>query len=346
MTHNMRNALTAVVAALTVGGCLTPTDDSAGKVQPDVGHLTTTIVEQHSEKAGLHPDQLQSAYPRLGSKERPLVVVVGIMGYPRYQSDLNTYNTEFGLTGVTITKYNQSGGSTAPSGFDLGFATASALGLQLAQSICAGDCDLSFVMSDSDGIEDGYAAQQQAESLTPDALITTFVADPSVGDGHTLSASVPHFAGAGTSGQFWWPANQAPVTAVAPTNLVMSNLTITSETATTEGGSGCTAFTKVTGEASNSICTNHATPTIGAVGSTNSPVSAVLPQSSSSSMWGTASGTVVSASVAAAQAAFNANLPLPDKFWAVQGNTSKLRAIPSGNFNLNIGNGAVKAGPI
>jgi hypothetical protein len=271
-------------------------------------------------RAGYYPCDLQSAYNLASSSASgggtQTVAIVDAYDDPTAESDLAVYRSAFGLTPCTTAngcfkKRAQDGSTTYPIP-DAGWAGEISLDLDMVSAICP-KCHILLVEATTDSGSDMFAAENEAATLgateisnswglPEDFRIITIEANFNH-PGIPITAST---GDAGYAGGVSYPASSQYVTAVGGTSLVAAtNSRGWSETAWSDGGSGCSAFiTKPTWQ-TDTGCTKRMVADVSAVAD---PVTAVWTYDTyQSSAWGRVGGTSVSAPIIASVYAISGN---------------------------------------
>ncbi len=209
----------------------------ADKVTPNA---TTTY------SSGYAPADLVKAYsiPRNGSTNT--IAIVDAYASPTAQADLNAYRSQFGLGPITITQYNQSGGTTLPAG-DTGWGQEEALDLDMASAACP-SCSIIYVGGNSASFADLSAAVKTAAAKGAKVISNSYGGSEYSGEVTAQAAyNQPGIAVTVSSGDSGFgaqfPASSQYVVDVGGTNLARSSTTRGfTETAWSGGGSGCSAY--------------------------------------------------------------------------------------------------------
>jgi subtilase family serine protease len=255
--------------------------------------------------AGLGPTDLRSAYGVTASgSANTVIAIVDAFGYPRAESDLATYRSQFGLPACTTAngcfrKVNQRGVQGSYPQTNVGWDQETALDLDMVSAMCP-NCSILLVEGDSATFANLAASAQEAATLGAHAISNSYGGSES---GSTSFESSYSFAGiavtvsSGDSGfgvQF--PASSPHVTAVGGTSLVRaSNTRGWTETAWSGAGSGCsTVYTKPTWQ-TDTGCTRRTVADVSAIADPNTGVAVFGPTSTRRSAWLVFGGTSVAA---------------------------------------------------
>lgn len=196
--------------------------------------------------SGYAPADLVKAYsiPRNGSTNT--IAIVDAYASPTAQSDLNAYRSQFGLGPITITQYNQSGGTTLPAG-DTGWGQEEALDLDMASAACP-TCAIIYVGGNSSSFADLSAAVKTAAAKGAKVISNSYGGNEYSSEVTAQAAyNQPNVAVTVSSGDSGFgaqfPASSQYVVDVGGTNLARSSTTRGfTETAWSGGGSGCSAY--------------------------------------------------------------------------------------------------------
>ena len=223
------------------------------------------------------PSYLQSAYnlPCLSATSASCpgagetVAVVDAYDDPTAASDLAAYRSLFGLPATTLTKVNQTGGSSYPAA-NSGWAEEISLDLDMISAICP-NCHIILVEANSNSFSDldtavEYAATRGVVAISNSYGGSEFSAETSTANDQSVYShpGIAVTASAGDSGYgVEFPAASQYVTAVGGTTLTQTgnagsrNAT---ETVWSGTGSGCSAYeTKPTWQTTDSDCLSHRT---------------------------------------------------------------------------------------
>jgi hypothetical protein len=220
--------------------------NSAGQIAPNVA------------PSGYGPVQFQTAYGLTAAAAAPtsrIIAIVDAFDDPSAKSDLDTFNTTYGLAAFPtcsgssnvgcFRKVNQNGGSTPPA-VDGDWAVEISLDVQVAHALCP-NCGILLVEADSNFDSDLYTAVDYAAAH---ANVVSNSWGGSEYQGQTSDDS--HFNHPGvaitvSSGDFGfgveYPSSSRYVTSVGGTTLTLNgNNTRLSETVWDGAGSGCSTM--------------------------------------------------------------------------------------------------------
>ncbi|HSX41985.1 MAG TPA: S53 family peptidase [Candidatus Saccharimonadales bacterium] len=206
---------------------------------------------------GYGPAQFRGGYGVSGVSANPVTIaVVDAYGDSSIKSNLNTYDTAYGLPSfpsctATITtscfkKVNQRGGSSYPAN-DGGWALETALDVETVHAMCQ-NCKLLLVEADTASLTNLMIAEDEARALGAKVISNSFGGSETSGetatDSHFNHPGVAFTVSSGDSGYgVEYPAASQFVTAVGGTSLHLnSNNTWQSETVWSGAGSGCSGF--------------------------------------------------------------------------------------------------------
>jgi subtilase family serine protease len=182
--------------------------------------------------------------------------IVDAYNDPTIESDLGTYDTQYGLPACTTAngcfkKVDQNGGTNYPR-TNAGWALEISLDVETAHEICQ-TCKILLVEASSNSLSNLAAAVQEAARLGATEISNSYGGSESSG-GASYDSSFTHTgiavtASSGDTGNaVEYPAASPDVVAVGGTTLhLTSSNTYNSESAWSSGGSGCSAY-----EAANS----------------------------------------------------------------------------------------------
>jgi hypothetical protein len=214
------------------------------------------LVQNASPPSGAHtPAQIQQAYQFnkigfngvAGNGSGETIAIVDAYDDPNIQSDLNTFDTQFGLPATTVTRVNQTGGTTLP-GVDStgGWELEESLDFEWAHAMAPGAKILlveANSSSDSDLLPAVSYAAAHANVVSMSWGGGEFSGESSY-DSDFNHAGVAFVASSGDSGApISWPAASPNVLAVGGTSLTLgSGGTYSSETGWSGSGGGPSAY--------------------------------------------------------------------------------------------------------
>jgi subtilase family serine protease len=223
--------------------------------------------------SGYGPDQLRTAYGLVaaaGQQTTAVVAIVDAYDDPTAKSDLDTYNTTFGLPAFPtcsgssnagcFRKVNQTGGTSYPS-TDGGWALEISLDVQTVHALCP-NCGILLVEANSSNVTDLYAAEDYAAGhatvVSNSWGLSEYNGETSA-DGHFNHPGVAITFSTGDGGYgVQYPAASRYVTAVGGTTLNLNaDNTRSSETAWDGAGSGCSAYETKPSWQTDSGCTRR-----------------------------------------------------------------------------------------
>jgi hypothetical protein len=218
--------------------------------------VTGPLVQYTTPPAGAYmPAQVQQAYQFnkvsfngvAGTGTGETIAIVDAYDDPNIQSDLNTFDTQFGLPATTITKVNETGGTTLPSADSTGgWELEESLDVEWAHAMAPGAKILLVEASssnDSDLLSGVSYAAAHANVVSMSWGGGEFSGESSY-DSYFSHAGVAFVASSGDSGApISWPAASPNVLAVGGTALTLgSGGTYSSETGWSGSGGGPSAY--------------------------------------------------------------------------------------------------------
>jgi subtilase family serine protease len=288
-----------------------------------VDHVRRGRVRHQSNPVGYGPADLAAAYalPTTRAGAGQTVAVVDAYDAPTAEQDLATYRAEFGLPACTTAnhcfrKVDQNGGRGYPDP-DGGWAQEISLDLDMVSAACP-LCQILLVEAKSASMANLGAAVNTAVQLGADAVSNSYggpdANDRSYGR-YYHHPGVAITASAGDSGYgASYPASSKWVTAVGGTTLTRSSTSRGfTETAWSDGGSGCSAVNRAGWQ--DSTVTGCAGRAIADVAAVADPATGVAVYDSypfeQTSGWLTFGGT-------------SASSPLVAGVYALAGNTTQI----------------------
>jgi subtilase family serine protease len=216
-----------------------------------VGNYATT------SPSGYSPATIKNAYgftTSLTAGTGKTIAIVDAYNDPNAESDLNVFSSQFGLPSCTTAngcfkKVNQSGGSTYPK-TDPGWSLEISLDVQWAHAIAPG-AKILLVEASSSSFTNLLAAEDYARThaqyVSNSWGGSEFSGEASY-DSHFVQSGVSFFVSAGDAGlPAEYPSSSPNVISVGGTNLKLTGSgTISSETAWSSGGGGCSVYETAT----------------------------------------------------------------------------------------------------
>lgn len=319
-------------------GCLS-------RVKTDKSGTVTT----NALPSGLNPTQFRTAYNLPSTSSNPgTIAIVAAYNHPNIKSDLDTYNSTFGLPAFpscskTITKscfqkVNQRGSTTSFPATNAGWALEIAMDVEVAHQACP-SCKLILVEANDTSYTNMMAAVDQAVRLGAKVVSNSWGGSEFSGettyDSHFNKPGVAFTFSSGDSGfGTLYPAASKYVTAVGGTTLTLnSDGTRLSETAWSGAGSGCSLYeTKPTFQKD----TGCAKRTIADVSAVADPITGAAVYSSvvyqNQSGWFTVGGTSLSAPIIAGIYGLANNVPS-----TIMANTLPYKATSANLFDVTSG---------
>jgi uncharacterized delta-60 repeat protein len=202
------------------------------------------------------PSQIQKAYGfsniKLGNiggdGTGQTIAIVDAYDDPNIQSDLNTFDTQFGLPSATVTRVNQTGGTSyPPTDFSGNWETEESLDVEWAHAIAPG-AQLLLVEANTNANDDLMTAVLYAAKHA--SVVSMSWGGPEyadqlglTNDGRFNVPGVTFVASSGDTGApASWPATSPNVLAVGGTSLILdANNNWSSESAWTGSGGGPSA---------------------------------------------------------------------------------------------------------
>jgi subtilase family serine protease len=273
-----------------------------------------------TSSGALTPADVRAAYNLTSaSSGGKTVAIVDAYGYPKAESDLAVYRSQYGLPACTVangclTIVDQNGGSNLPK-YNYGWAGEQALDLDAVSATCP-DCKILLVQASSASLTDlGTAVNTAARWAGVVAISNSYgggdLADSSYGSyynhpGIAVTASTGDNGYQGAS----YPASSHYVTAVGGTTLQpATNARGWSETVWSGAGSGCTTLNSApTGQsASVTGCSGRAMADVAAVADPNTGLQVYGPTRLRGSAWQQYGGTSLSSPIIASVYAMSGN---------------------------------------
>lgn len=205
---------------------------------------------------GYGPTNFYNAYHVSARSASPTTIaIIDAYDAPNIKADLDVYNRTYGLpnflsctsSGQTscFTKINQRGQTAYPK-VNSGWAVEISLDVETAHAMCQ-NCRLVLVEADSPSLADLGVAVDQAVAQGARVVSNSYggpeSSNESAFDGHYHRAGVTMVVSSGDSGfGGTYPAASPYVVAVGGTTLRMNGAQVTSETAWSKSGSGCSAY--------------------------------------------------------------------------------------------------------
>jgi subtilase family serine protease len=201
--------------------------------------------------SGYGPQDLWSAYDLASAVtggSGATVAIVDAYDNPNLAADLAVYRSTYGLSacsGSCLTKVNQTGGSSLPSG-NTGWGAEEALDVDIASAICP-NCNIVVVEADSSSSGDLLKAVSEARKLGATTISNSYAGSEYPGEqdkGSPYDAKRPVTASGGSDGP-GFPAASAYVTSVGGTTLEKGGGSRGwTETAWGSAGGGCSEYIK------------------------------------------------------------------------------------------------------
>jgi len=241
--------------------------------------------------SGYGPTQLRTAYNlSAASGSNRLIAVVDAYNHPNIKSDLDKYNSTFGLpffpscsgsiTNSSVPcfqKVNQNGLTSSYPSTNAGWALEIALDVEVAHAMCP-DCRLLLVEANSASYSNLMTAVDTAVNMGAYVVSNSYGSNEFSGesfyDSHFQSAVNKGTAVTFSSGDSGYgadyPAASPLVTAVGGTSLYINgDYTYNSEAAWSGSGSGCSAYEAKPSWQHDSNCSNRTMADVSAVADPN-----------------------------------------------------------------------------
>ena len=255
----MRSALTGMVAAVILGfaAILGATTTQA---QPPLGQEAPPPHRVHGNAStsptGLSPATIKAAYNFPTSATAgagKTIAIVDAYDDPTAEKDLAVFSTKYGLPPCTTAngcfkKVSQNGASNFPR-TDAGWALEISLDVQWAHAIAPG-AKILLVEARTASLSDLLTAENYAKThaqYVSNSWGASEFSSEAAYDGYFSQPGVSFFVSSGDSGlPAQWPSSSPNVISVGGTTLNFSNGNLTSETAWSSGGGGCSAYASAT----------------------------------------------------------------------------------------------------
>jgi subtilase family serine protease len=271
------------------------------------GNIITRAASKAVTPSGYAPSDLRSAYRVTGSGSSSTVIaIVDAYGYTNAEANLDVYRAQYGLPACTsangcFAKYNERGIESAYPAQNLGWEQETSLDLAMASAMCP-NCKIVLIEANSDSYNDLATAENLAASLHAHVISNSYGGAESGTQSiesaynHAGIAITASTGDSGYSAGPQFPATSPHVTAVGGTSLYRaSNSRGWSETAWSDGGSGCS---KVYGKPTwqhDPLCTMRMEADVSAIADPSTGVAVYGPVSNSSVGWMVFGGTSVAA---------------------------------------------------
>jgi subtilase family serine protease len=215
-------------------------------VEPNV--LFATNASSSSTLAGYRPAQIKTAYglTSLGTGAGETIAIVDAYNDPNIASDLNTFDSEFGVASAGLKVVNQTGGSALPAS-NAAWDTEISLDVEWAHAIAPG-ANILLVETSSDSLSSLLAGVNYARDAAGVSVVSMswggseFSGETSYDSDFTTPAGhqgVTFVASSGDSPGTEWPAISPNVLSVGGTTLELTSTgAYGSETAWSDGGGG------------------------------------------------------------------------------------------------------------
>jgi subtilase family serine protease len=212
-----------------------------------------------AKPAGFGPVEFRNAYNVSGkTSQSPVVAIIDAYDQPNMLSDLQTYSTTFNLPQLSncsgtilkaavpcFKKVDQNGGTAYPK-TDSGWAMEISLDVEAVHAMCD-NCKILLVEAKTASNADLLKAVDMAVNLGATIISNSYgsdeTPDETSSDSHFNKPGIAILASSGDSGYgVSYPAASRYVVAVGGTKLTLKTGAYSSESAWTDGGSGCSAY--------------------------------------------------------------------------------------------------------
>jgi subtilase family serine protease len=216
------------------------------------------------------PVQFHTAYnlPNTSANvSTPTIAIVDAYDSPTIESDLSAYSQQFGLPACTTAngcfeKVNEYGVQGSYPASNSTWVNEISLDVEIAHAICQ-NCKIILVEANSDSGNDLFTAEETAVSLHPNVISNSWGGDEFSGetayDSYFNHPGIAITVSSGDSGNVvQYPAASRFVTAVGGTTLTLNpDNTRASETAWSDGGSGCSVYESKPSFQTDTGCSNR-----------------------------------------------------------------------------------------
>jgi hypothetical protein len=298
--------------------------------------------------SGLSPTNIDGVYgfpTSLSAGSGKTIAIVDAYDDPTAAGDLASFSSQWGLPSCTtangcFSKVNETGGTSLPSS-DANWALEISLDIEWAHAVAPG-ANIVLVEASSNSLTDLMTADQYAGSHGANYVSNSWGASEFSGEtayDSLFSGSASYFAATGDQASAVdYPATSPNVVAVGGTSLKFtSNGALSSETAWSDGGGGCSTMEPAPADQSSFAqyaqvgCAHRAVPDVSLDADPNSGVAVYdsTPYNGSSGWW-TVGGTSVATPIWAAESAVAGISPSPQNLYSSSG-TPSFRDITGGS---------------
>ena len=274
----------------------------------DGRHLTNRFARNARAQLvpqGYAPADLRAAYNITATGSAgTTIAIVDAYGYTKAEDDLAVYRSQFGLPACSsasgcFAKYNENGQKTNLPRMNVGWAQETALDLDMASAMCP-NCKIVLVEASSASFADLAAAENEAARLGALVISNSYGGGESGSQFYESAYNHPGVAITVSSGDSGYgvqfPASSPHVTAVGGTSLLRASTTRGwSETAWTDGGSGCSKVYAKPAWQTDPLCTMRMEADVSAIADPNTGVAVYGPVTTTFSAWQVYGGTSVAA---------------------------------------------------
>lgn len=240
--------------------CPGPASEGTARCHARVVVDADGLPKAQSLPAGYNPADFHGAYTSVvNAPMGQIIAIVDAYDHPKILTDLNTYSSTFGISGLTqcsgpvasssvpcFKKVDQRGGNTYPKA-DAGWALEIALDVEMAHAMCQ-NCSILLVEADSNSYTNLMAAVDRAIILGVNVISNSYGSSEFSGeravDSHFNHQGIAITFSSGDSGYgVDYPAASPYVTAVGGTSLYLNpDKSWKNETVWSGTGSGCSAY--------------------------------------------------------------------------------------------------------
>jgi subtilase family serine protease len=303
-----------------VAACPGPTVPGAARCHAHIvtdsrGNLLSHGVTRNQAPQGYAPSDLRSAYQltATGSSSR-IVAIVDAYGYPNAEADMGVYRSTFGLPACTtangcFAKLNETGREGPYPATNVGWAQETALDLAMASTACP-NCKIILVEANTSTYNDLAASVNLAAAMHANAISNSYGGPEYGSQGYEIAYNHPGIAVTVSSGDSGYgaqfPATSPHVTAVGGTTLNRANNARGwTESAWSDGGSGCSVVYGKPAWQHDPLCTMRMEADVSAVADPSTGVAVYGPVSATTSEWLVFGGTSVASPLVAGMYAAN-----------------------------------------
>lgn len=271
-------------------------------------HLTWTFgrnAMRNVTPSGYSPSTLRSAYKVTATGSPGTVIaIVDAYGYNNAETDMGVYRSMYGLPACTsangcFAKYNENGVKGNYPTQNVGWGQETALDLDMASAMCP-NCKIILIEASSASYADLATAVNTAAALGAHVISNSYGGGEAGTQPYESAYNHPGVAITASSGDSGYgvqfPASSPHVIATGGTSLYAAdNSRGWTETAWSDGGSGCSAvYAKPTWQ-KDPLCTMRMEADLSAVADPSTGVAVYAPETATVSAWMVFGGTSVAA---------------------------------------------------